>query len=128
MHQHQFEPCIEALNACIAACGDCATAGMHETNAHAMADCILLNTDCMDICRLLVDYMERDSKMIATLCEACVDVCERCQEECDKYRMDYCRACAEACQACALECRAIIAIADGEYHHSPYSVIAGMRE
>jgi hypothetical protein len=127
MHQEQFESCIEALNACIRACDDCATAGMHETNAHAMADCIMLNTDCVDICRLTIAYMERGSKMVATLCEACVDICERCQEECDTYRMDYCRTCAEACQACALECQAVLAIARGEYNHSHHSSIAGLR-
>lgn len=123
----QHESCIKALSDCIAACAICARSGASETNEHAMADCVMLNTDCMEICRLAISCMERDSKMVTAICEACADACERCQEECDKYLLDYCKVCAEACRTCAMECRALVAFMHSQRHHSPDAVVAGLR-
>ena len=126
MHQEFYESCIEACHACMVANEACAAAGRQESNVHALADCISLNMDCAEICRLAVGYMLRDSRNALSICEACADICERCQEECDKYMLDYCRASAEACHRCAAACRAMIASHPRFQSHD--SVLAGMRQ
>ena len=127
MHYEPFDSCIKALHTCISACSTCALGGRHEANGHAMADCVTLNIDCMEICQLAISCIERDSKMTGAICEACIEICEYCQEECDKYQMDYCRACAEACRNCALQCEAVVAFLRCNRHRGHDAVIAGLR-
>ena len=128
MHQAQYQSCIAACHACAVACDRCADACLHESNVHAMTDCIALDIDCAEICRLAAAFMARNSKMVSSICNTCVEVCERCQDECAKYQMDHCKACLEACRRCAEECRAMAANADIEHHHSPDDVVAGLRQ
>lgn len=128
MQNAQYQSCIAACNACAVACDRCVSACLREANVHAMADCIAIDIDCAEICRLAAAYMARDSKMVSAICGACVEVCERCQDECAKYQMDHCKACLEACRQCAEECRAMAADASIHQHHSPDDVVAGLRQ
>ena len=129
MSNSHFQPCIDACLACALACDRCAHACLHEANVNAMADCIALDMDCSEICRLAAACMARDSKMVSYICEACAQVCEHCQEECGKYQMDHCQACLEACRKCAELCRAIVTSgANIQQHDSPDAVIAGLRQ
>ena len=124
----QIESCINACHACALACDRCAAACLHEANVSAMANCIALDIDCSEICRVAMASMARGSMAAPAICEACAKVCERCQEECDKYQMDHCRACAEACRQCLVECRAMVERAEAARHHSRDSSVAGLRQ
>ncbi len=48
----QNQSLLDALNACIAACENCATACLQEQDVKMMARCISLDRDCADICAL----------------------------------------------------------------------------
>ena len=129
MSTAQFQSCIEACHACALTCDHCARACLNEANVNAMADCIALDIDCSEICRLAAACMARDSKMVSFICEACAEVCEHCQEECGKYQMDHCKACVESCRKCAELCRAIVTSgANIEQHSSPSAIVAGLRQ
>lgn len=129
MPQAHLESCIKACQACALACDRCAHACLHEANVSAMADCIALDIDCSEICRLAAAAMARNSTMVSFICEACAEVCEHCKDECGKYQMDHCKACAEACRACAEACRAVVTSgATIQQHDSPSAVVAGLRQ
>jgi hypothetical protein len=70
-----------------------------------VAQCIRLDIDCAEICRLATGFMARGSSFAQELCLACADVCEACGKECRKFPMAHCQACADACVRCADECR-----------------------
>jgi hypothetical protein len=105
MAHDQFRSCIEACNACADACDHCAAACLAEQDVKAMAECIRLDLDCADICRMAAAYMARGSDFAHALCALCADVCDACGDECAKHAHDHCQACAEACRRCADECR-----------------------
>ena len=109
MAQQQFQPCIDACNACAVACDTCAAACFAEPDVKAMARCIQLDTDCAAICRLATSYMARGSELAGLICKACADVCDACAQECAKHQMEHCGRCAEACRRCAEECRRMAA-------------------
>lgn len=128
MSQAPIAPCIAACHACALACDRCADACLHEANVNAMAECIALDIDCAEICRLAAAYMGRNSSLAAVVCATCVEVCVQCQEVCGRYQMDHCKACTEACRACAAACSAMAANVATPPHHSPDEVVAGLRQ
>lgn len=113
MIQQQFESCIEACNACALACDNCASACLQEADVKKMADCIALDIDCAQICRLAAGFMGRGSPLAATVCQACAEVCDACGDECAKYPMQHCQDCAQACRRCAGECRRMAGMGTG---------------
>ncbi len=94
-------------NDCAAACEHCATECLGEANVTMMADCIRLDRDCADFCRLAVALMQRQSQFAKQLCGLCATVCEACGSECGKHQAAHCKACAAACRRCAELCRAM---------------------
>ena len=52
MAHERYTDCIKECDACAATCEHCATACLSEADVKAMADCIRLDRDCADICRL----------------------------------------------------------------------------
>lgn len=48
----QHQTLLDALNACVAACENCAAACLQEEDVRMTARCIALDRDCADICRL----------------------------------------------------------------------------
>lgn len=105
MSHEQFSTCIDACNACASACEHCATACLGENDVKMMAECIRLDRDCADICRLAAAWMARDSRFAKQLCALCAAVCEACGAECARHAAQHCQMCAEACRRCAEECR-----------------------
>lgn len=103
MSNEQYRSCLEACNACVVACERCAAACLNEQEK--MAECIRLDRDCADICRLAAAFMARDSRFAKAICGLCATICDACAAECAKHVHSHCRACAEACRACARECR-----------------------
>ncbi len=74
-----------------------------------MTECVRLDRDCADLCRLAAAFMSRGSDHAAALCCLCAKACSACAAECNKHTHDHCRQCAEACERCADECRKIAA-------------------
>lgn len=120
--------CIDACNACANACDHCADECLHGANVYAMTDCISLDIDCSEICRLTAGYVARGSTSAALICEACATICERCQKECAKYPMEHCRVCVDACRTCLEACQVIVASSRSNPPRRRDAVLAGMRQ
>ena len=109
MPHQQYQSCIDACYACATACDHCAVSCLAESDPKPMAECIKLDIDCAEMCRLAAGYMGRGSALVSTICHTCAEVCEACGDECDRHDHAHCRECAEACRRCAEECRRMAA-------------------
>ncbi|HEX3775326.1 MAG TPA: four-helix bundle copper-binding protein [Polyangiaceae bacterium] len=89
---------------CADACEQCAAACLLEEDVKKMADCIKLDRDCADLCRLVGAFAARGSSFTLLLSSVLADLCKACCSECSKHPMDHCRVCASACRACEAAC------------------------
>lgn len=97
---------LTALNDCAAACNMCATACLDESDVKALAQCIKLDMDCAEICRLTAAFVARGSAHAAHILPECAEICTACAAECSKHtHMEHCKICADACKKCADACR-----------------------
>jgi hypothetical protein len=105
MKNNKNQSLIDLLNNCAAVCNYCATACLGEENVKMLVNCIKLNTDCADICRLTASLLARGSEHGNHLLQECAEICQKCADECEKHRdMEHCEKCAETCYQCAQEC------------------------
>jgi hypothetical protein len=111
MAHHQYQSCIDACNQCADASEHCAAACEHEPDPAKMADCIRLDQDCAQICRLVAGYLTRGSEWAGVVSQLCAEVCEACADECGRYPQGHCQDCARACRRCAEECRRVVDVA-----------------
>jgi hypothetical protein len=74
-----------------------------------MANCIRLDRDCADACRVAATLMSRGSQFAQQLCALCAAICDACAKECERHEAEHCRRCASACRRCAEECRRMAA-------------------
>lgn len=107
MSPERYAACIEACYRCARACDHCATACLREDEAKSLADCVALDLDCADVCRLAAAAMARNSDYVQAICELCAGLCDACGRECGRHDHEHCRACATACERCAEECRRV---------------------
>lgn len=108
MDQERIASCIEACNECAEACEYCADACLDEDGVDDFVECIRLDRDCADLCRLVATFLARGSAFSPALVLAVAEACEACATECDQHDTEHCRACAEACRDCADECRRML--------------------
>lgn len=83
----------------------CASACLREEDVKMMSECIALDMDCAQICRVTASLMARDSQFSGSLSHACAAVCEACGDECARHQTQHCQDCARACRLCAEACR-----------------------
>lgn len=107
MNDH-YRNCIEACLQCATACNHCAASCTRENHIQQLADCILLDMECADICIATAQLMSMNSHYVKEICKICADVCERCASACEKHQHDHCIACAAACRKCAEACREML--------------------
>ncbi len=107
--------CIEACITCATACTACADACLAEEHVSDLASCILMNTDCADICHATGQVLMRQSTatwdVTRRQLEACRTACARCAEMCEQHAAahEHCRACAIACRYCEDACHTMLA-------------------
>lgn len=101
----QNQSLLDALNACVAACENCASACLQEDDVKMMAPCIALDRDCSDICALTARLVARGSAHAQHLLRECAEICRQCAEECEKHQHQHCQDCAAACRRCEEACR-----------------------
>src|SRR3954467_7276707 len=106
---NQYADSIKACQDGAAQCERCATACLREPDVKMMVECIRLDRDCADICRLAAALMSRDSRFARELCELCARICEACGNECARHQAEHCQRCAEACRECSEACRSMSA-------------------
>jgi hypothetical protein len=105
MTRDQLQSCIEACYSCATTCDTCASACLREDDVKMMTNCIALDIDCADICRVAAGYMARGSRLASSICQTCADICDACADECAKHEAQHCKDCADMCRRCAQECR-----------------------
>ena len=66
--------CVEICNACAVSCLQCVVACLKETDVKAMAQCIALDLECAEVCRLCVSSMARDGECMEEICALCAKV------------------------------------------------------
>lgn len=103
---HQHSDLIKALLNCAAACENCASSCLDESNVTAMAHCIEIDRDCAELCFITAKLLIRDSEYAHGLLEVCEKACRHCAEECSKHEHEHCKKCAENCILCADACHA----------------------
>jgi hypothetical protein len=111
----EAQRCIEACAECAQTCTVCADACLSEDDVAGMVNCIRLNLDCAEVCRVTGTLMtrpsHRDAPALRAQLQACIEMCRACAAECAGHgeHMEHCRICAEACTACAEACEAMAA-------------------
>jgi len=104
---------VEATE-CSLVCTTCADACLAQDAAAELADCIRLDLECAEICRLVARLLARpgrqDRDSLERALNACTQACLACATECQRYadRFEHCRICAEACRACAEACGTMV--------------------
>ena len=98
------EAVLTLLYNCIAACENCYSACLREEDASRMADCIITDRECADVCKLTAQFVATDSRFADKALQLCIDICIACEEVCRKHPMDHCQTCADACHQCHLAC------------------------
>ncbi|MBP5980524.1 MAG: four-helix bundle copper-binding protein [Halomonas sp.] len=109
MSIQKFKECIEACNICAIYCDNCASSCLQEHNLDNMAECIRLDIQCAQICRLAVAFMAQNSEYAQDICQLCADICQKCGDECGQHKAGHCQECAQACHRCASLCASIVA-------------------
>lgn len=105
MTHERYQACIDACNRCAQACFHCAAACLQEPDVQQMTECIRLDLDCAEVCRLASSVMSRGSDCAPQVCALCAEICIRCGDECARHPMDHCQECARVCRECARICR-----------------------
>lgn len=99
---------IDALNRCAIECSHCAMACLDEEDVKMLKQCIKLDLDCAEVCRVTASLLSRGSEHGEHLLKECAEICIACADECAKYsHMEHCKRCAEECRHCADECTAM---------------------
>ena len=95
---------IETLLGCATACEECFNSCLQEDDVTMLADCIRLDRDCAQVCRLTASLLASGSAYAGEFVDICSDVCAGCARECEKHDHEHCRVCAEACRQCEEAC------------------------
>lgn len=95
---------MRACDECASACLQCAAACLREDDPKGMAECIALDMECADLCRLAVACMARGDRRVKDVLALCVQACNECADECAKHEMAHCQTCARRCRHCADVC------------------------
>jgi hypothetical protein len=98
------EELIDELYLCASTCDACYKACMEEKNVHEMHRCMMLDKECLEICRLSGSLLEEESENADKFLKLCIEICQLCAEECKKHNMEHCQKCAEECERCAEMC------------------------
>ncbi|CAN5180273.1 four-helix bundle copper-binding protein [soil metagenome] len=98
------EAILNVLNECVKACNHCYSSCLSEGNAAQMADCIISDRECADVCTLTAQFVVTDSRNVDKMLQLCRDICLHCEEICRKHPAEHCQKCAEACHHCHLAC------------------------
>jgi hypothetical protein len=96
---------------CVTACETCATLCLKEEDVKMMANCIMLDRDCADICMVTARFVARNSAHAKHVMKECIEICRKCAAECAKHEAEHCQHCARICRECADACEQWMATA-----------------
>jgi hypothetical protein len=111
----KLEACIAACFECAQVCTACADACLSEDMVADLTKCIRTNLDCADICettgRVLSRHTGYDAHITQAVLEACAKACRSCGDECQHHASmhEHCRVCMESCRTCEQACKDLLA-------------------
>src|SRR5690625_2152821 len=88
MPHEKYQSCIDACYACATACDHCAVSFLDEQDVKSMTQCIKLDLDCAEVCRVAASYMARGGQFSKTICRLCAEICQACADDCAHLQMD----------------------------------------
>lgn len=103
------KPLIQIITECATACELCHTACLKERDVSVLVVCILLDMECVTMCKATARLLQLGSDHANAACQLCADICIACAEECEKHEHEHCRQCAIACRECAEQCMGVAA-------------------
>jgi hypothetical protein len=106
----EMRQCTDTTTECLRVCTETLQYSLKKGGRYAEASHLQALMDCVEACRVSMDYMLRGSEMSDDVCGLCVAACERCATACERFRDDaQMRACVEACRSCASTCQVVAA-------------------
>lgn len=104
------------------ACMVCADACLTQAGVVSLVECIRINTDCAESCklvgRMLACQTESDPDLVRRSVDLCALACRSCADICHGHEdLACCRVCREACLRCADACDRVL-LRLGNNHHS----------
>lgn len=97
---------VDELYFCAAQCRHCYDACQMEKEKDHLMQCMMLDQDCEEICRLTGQVLERHSENADHFLKLCGKICEKCADECEMHsNLEHCKKCAEVCRKCAEICK-----------------------
>lgn len=112
--QEKLEACIAACVECAQVCTACGDACLAENVVAELRSCIRNNLDCADVCAATGAVLSRqtagDAGIVRTILKACAAACKACGDECAEHgdEHEHCAVCAEACRLCENACRELL--------------------
>ncbi|MEO5675346.1 MAG: four-helix bundle copper-binding protein [Chitinophagales bacterium] len=96
---------LDILTQCATACERCFDSCLRENDISMFAECIRLDKECAQVCRLAASLIASGSAYAAEVVDICSDICAGCAGECEKHDHEHCRICAVACRQCEEACQ-----------------------
>jgi len=103
--------CIEDLEQCTRACGNCGDICTSEVKDQYPGLCVDLPEVCTTTKRILTGEAGRNVDVSRAMLEACAAMCRATADECEltAAEREHCRRCAEASRRCERSCRELAA-------------------
>lgn len=104
-----MQECIDNCTNCAQVCREALEYCREKGGDHADPKHLNLLEDCIKICELSANFMERESDNHTDVCGVCSRICEKCAEACEAMADgdEMMQKCADACRKCAESCRAM---------------------
>ncbi len=86
MAEPYFDEAIQAATDCAKACSPCLVACLQHPEVARLRETILLNLDCIDVCRAVFALLSRTSEHSRELLSYSYELFRQCAEECGKHK------------------------------------------
>lgn len=94
---------------CITACSKCYNESLQTDKFDAsFAACIQATLDCMTICQTMMNLEARQSALVPSFAQICIQACEACILACSVHTDDACVECADVCRTCIEYCKTLV--------------------
>ncbi len=102
------EMVIDTLRECVTASSNCYLSS-RSSEDRSLTRCMVLCRDCIDICKVCISALERNSEHSEQLLTVCEDICRNCAAEASRHDHVNCEECAHVCQHCSEVCSSYLA-------------------
>jgi hypothetical protein len=101
MSQVEIQQCIQDCLSCSDVCLQTAINCQKAGGDHAKPEHISMLQDCAEMCMTTAHFLQHNSPLSGSICQACAEVCNHCAGECEQMGDT---DCANACRNTAWSC------------------------